>query len=59
MKAQDEGIISTVTVAEVLTGFYKTSNQNKADTVKTLLKDLTLNNFKIVPVTFEICLFGR
>ncbi len=47
MKAQDEGIISTITVAEVLTGFYKAGNQDNADKVKKLLNDLTLNSFKI------------
>jgi len=54
MKGEDEGIISTVTVAEILVGFYKAGNQEDADKVKKLLNDLTLNNFKIVPVTFEI-----
>jgi len=54
MKAQDEGVISTVTVAEVLTGFYLARDAAKAQTVKKLLNDLTLNSFKIVPVTFEI-----
>ena len=38
-----------VTVAEILTG-----NAGKVDKVKKLLNDLTLNKFKIVPVTFEI-----
>ena len=54
MKTQDEGIISTITVAEVLTGFYLAADTNKALKVKRLLSDLTLNSFKIVPVTFEI-----
>jgi predicted nucleic acid-binding protein len=54
MKAQDEAIISTITVAEVLTGFYVAGDTAKAQTVKKLLNDLTLNSFKIVPVTFEI-----
>jgi predicted nucleic acid-binding protein len=53
MKTENEGIISTVTVAEVLTGFYM-ADANKASKVKKLLNDLTLNSFKIVPVTFEI-----
>ena len=53
MKAQHEGVVSTVTVTEVLTGAYK-SNETKASEVKKLLNDLTLNSFKIVPVTFEI-----
>jgi predicted nucleic acid-binding protein len=54
MKAQDEGIISTVTIAEVLTGFYLEDDAAKTSTVKKLLNDLTLNSLKIVPVTFEI-----
>jgi len=54
MKAEDEGIISTITVAEVLTGFYMAGDTNKATKVKKLLNDLTLNSFKIVPVSFEI-----
>lgn len=53
MKGQHEGLVSTVTVAEVLTGAYK-SSENKAIKVKKLLDDLMLNSFKIVPVTFEI-----
>ena len=54
MKAEDEGIISTLTVAEILTGFYLLGDTTKATKVKKLLSDLTLNSFKIVPVTFEI-----
>ena len=54
MKSEDEGVISTITVAEVLTGFYLAGDANKAAKVKKLLNDLTLNSFKIVPVTFEI-----
>jgi predicted nucleic acid-binding protein len=54
MKSENEGFISTVTVAEVLTGFYMLDDKAKADTIKKLLNDLTLNSFKIVPVGFEI-----
>ncbi len=54
MKGQDEGVISTVTVAEVLTGFYMTGDAAKAAKAKKLLNGLTLNSFKIVSVTFEI-----
>ena len=54
MKSEDEGIISTVTVAEVLTGFYVAGEAKKTTKAKKLLNDLTLNSFKIVPVTFEI-----
>jgi predicted nucleic acid-binding protein len=54
MKGQDEGLVSTITIAEVLTGFYIADDTAKAAKAKKLLKDLTLNGFKIVPVTFEI-----
>lgn len=54
MKAEEEGIISTITISEVLTGVYKSEDTNKPIVVKKLLDDLTLNSFKIVPVTFEI-----
>ena len=53
-KTENDGIISTVSVAEVLTGFYTAGDTKKAVKVKKLLNDLTLNSFKIVPVTFEI-----
>jgi len=54
MKGQDEGVVSTVTIAEVLTGFYVAGDNKKALKAKKLLNDLTLNSFKIVPVSFEI-----
>jgi predicted nucleic acid-binding protein len=54
MKAENEGIISTISAAEILTGFYTAGDIKKAVRVKKLLNDLTLNSFKIVPVTFEI-----
>jgi predicted nucleic acid-binding protein len=54
MKGQDEGLVSTITIAEVLTGFYIAGDTAKAAKAKKLLKDLTLNGFKMVPVTFEI-----
>jgi predicted nucleic acid-binding protein len=54
MKTKSEGVVSTVTIAEILTGFYMAGDQKRADKVKKLLGDLTLNSFKIVPVTFEI-----
>jgi len=54
MKAEEEGIISTITVAEVLTGVYKAEDKSRPTVVKKLLNDLTLNSFKIVSVTFEI-----
>ena len=53
MKGQTEGVISTITVAEVLTGFYIGTDIKVARAKKTV-KGFTLNDFKIVPVTFEI-----
>ena len=54
MKGENEGIISTISVAEVLTGFYVARDTKRTDKVRKLLNDLTINSFKIVPVTFEI-----
>jgi predicted nucleic acid-binding protein len=54
MKGKDEGVLSTVSVAEVLTGFYLSGDDSKAVKAKSLLGDLTLNGFKIAPVTFEV-----
>ena len=54
MKGQNEGIVSTITIAEVLTGFYLTCDAVKAAKAKRLLTDWALEGFKIVPVTFEI-----
>jgi len=54
MKSKHEGIVSTVTIAEILTGVYKSEDQNKHIQVRKLLNDLTLNSFKIIPVSFEI-----
>ena len=36
------------------TGFYPAGDAKRAAKAKKLLTDLTLNSFKIVPVTFEI-----
>ena len=54
MNSENEGLISTITVAEIMTGFYLASDIDRATKVKKLLNDLTLDSFKIVPVTFEI-----
>lgn len=54
MKRENEGVISTINVAEVLTGFYAAGEEERAARTKRLLKGLTLNGFKTVPVTFEI-----
>jgi predicted nucleic acid-binding protein len=54
MKGKHEGILSTITTAEILTGFYLAGDTTKAVKAKNLLNDLTLNGFKIVPATLEI-----
>lgn len=54
MKRKDEGIVSTLIIAEVLTGFYLQGDAVKVAKAKSLLSDWTLNGFKIVPVTLEI-----
>jgi predicted nucleic acid-binding protein len=54
MKGQNQGILSTITIAEVLTGFYFLGDAARAAKAKRLLCDWALNGFKIVPVTFEI-----
>ncbi len=54
MKGKYEGILSTVTIAEVLTGFYLAGNDLKTQKAKNILNDLTLTGFNIVPLTFEI-----
>jgi len=54
MKRENEGVISTINVAEILTGFYLAEDEENAAKTKRLLEDLTLNGFEIVPVTFKI-----
>jgi len=54
VKRENQGIISTINIAEVLTGLYAAKNEKRATKTKNLLQDLTYNNFKIVPVTFKI-----
>ena len=54
MKGQNRGVVSTISIAEVLTGFYQAGNDAKALKTKRLLGDLTLSGLEIVPVTFEI-----
>lgn len=54
MKGENEGVISTINVAEILTGFYAAGDERGAVKAKALLKDLTINGFEIAPVTFDI-----
>ena len=54
MRRESKGVISTINVAEILTGFYLSGDEDGAETTKSLLKDLTKNGFEIAPVTMEI-----
>jgi predicted nucleic acid-binding protein len=54
MKGKNEGFVSTITIAEILTGFYIAKEKERALKAKKLLTDLTINSFKISAVTFEI-----
>jgi len=51
---KNEGVVSTMSIAEVLTGFYIAKDEKGAAKTKSLFRDLTRNGFKIAPVTFEI-----
>jgi len=53
-KNEDEGIVSTITVAEVLTGFYLEGDLTRVNKMKNIFDDLTFSSLKIVPVTFRI-----
>ena len=54
MKGENQGIISTISLAEILTGFYLKEDEDGAAKTKTLLEDLTIDSFEIIPVTAEI-----
>jgi len=54
MRGENQGIISTINIAEILTGYYIAKDENRANKTKSLLQDLTYNSFEIVPVTFQI-----
>jgi predicted nucleic acid-binding protein len=54
LKGKNEGLISTITVAEILTGFYLEKDSKGALEIKKQLEALSLTGFKIVPVTVEI-----
>ena len=51
---KNEGVVSTMSIAEVLTGFYIAKDEKGAAKTKSLFRDLTRDGFKIAPVTFEI-----
>ena len=54
MKGEKRGVISTITLAEVLTGFYVAGDEERAVKVKSLFRDLSIDGLEIVPVTFEV-----
>lgn len=54
MKGEKRGVISTITLAEVLTGFYAAGDEERAVKVKSLFRDLSIDGLEIVPVTFEV-----
>lgn len=54
MNRENSEVISTITVAEVLTGFYLARDEEKTEKMKNLLQDLSRSGLKVVPFTFEI-----
>jgi predicted nucleic acid-binding protein len=54
MEGRNQGLISTINVAEVMTGFYSAGKGEEAAKAITLLRDLTINGLRIVPVSLEI-----
>jgi predicted nucleic acid-binding protein len=54
MRGENQGIISTINIAEILTGFYTAKDEKRAVKAKSLFQDLTYNSFEIAPVTFKI-----
>jgi predicted nucleic acid-binding protein len=53
-RGENKGIISTISVAEVMTGFYIARSEKKGEIVKNHLHDLEKTELEIVPVTFGI-----
>ena len=54
MQGKNQGIISTITVSELLGGFYTSGNQKSTEEAKKFLRDLSLGSLDIAPVTFGI-----
>ncbi len=54
MQGKNQGIISTITVSELLGGFYASGNQERTEEAKRFLRDLNLGSLDIAPVTFSI-----
>ncbi|MFQ6074798.1 MAG: type II toxin-antitoxin system VapC family toxin [Candidatus Bathyarchaeia archaeon] len=54
MRRENVGVISTVSVAEILTGFYASGDEKRGDEAKKLLEDLAHDGLEFVQLTFEI-----
>jgi len=54
MKREKIGIISTISIAEILTGFYASQDEERIQKAKRFLEDLTRDGFEIAQVTLEI-----
>lgn len=54
MRGENQGIVSTISIAEVLTGFYTAKDEKRTAKAKNLLQGFAHDGFKIVPVSFEI-----
>ncbi len=54
MQGKNQGVVSIISVAELLGGFYASRDQDRVDEAKRFLKDLDLGSVAMVPVTFGI-----
>jgi len=54
MKREEIGIISTISIAEILTGFYASRDEGRSLNAKKFLEDLTHDGFEVAQLTFEI-----
>ncbi len=54
MQGRNQGVVSTITIAELLGGFYSSGNEEKIDGAKKFLRDLSIGYLEIVPVSFSI-----
>lgn len=54
MRREKTGVVSAVSIAEIMTGFYASGDERRAMDAKRFLEDLTLDGFGVVPLTFEI-----
>lgn len=53
-KREKIGVISAISIAEILTGFYASEDEERSLKAKEFLEDLTHDGFEIAQVTFEI-----